>query len=187
MGRSWIIFGRPLESFLLIFHWFLKLFVKIHFFQKISLQEPSWTELGLTWDDFGTQNGANMAPKSDPKTIQKHVNFEERIKSEKELKKNITSPSKNGKRARYLKALKHFLPFGCSCVPFWCSWLPFGCSWLPFLYSWLPVGTFWVALGCLLGASWGLLGASWERLGASWEPLGRLLALFGSIFLEVKF
>ena len=69
LGRSWVIFGRPLGSFLLIFHWFLKLFVKIHFFQKISLQEPSWTELGPTWVDFGTQNGAKMAPKSDPKTI----------------------------------------------------------------------------------------------------------------------
>ena len=64
--------------------------MKIHFFQKISLQEPSWTELGPTWVDFGTQNGAKMAPKSDPKSIKKHVDFKERFKSEKELKKHAT-------------------------------------------------------------------------------------------------
>ena len=85
LGRSWVIFGRPLGSFLLIFYWFLNGFVKIHFFQKISLQEPSWTELGPTWVDFGTKNGAKMAPQSDPKTIQKHVNFQSRKKTEKGL------------------------------------------------------------------------------------------------------
>ena len=75
LGRSLVIFGRPWGSFLLIFHWFLQLRVKIYFFQKISLQEPSWTELGPTWIDLGTQNGANMAPQSHPNTIKKHVNF----------------------------------------------------------------------------------------------------------------
>ena len=72
LGRSWVIFGRPLGSFLLIFHWFLKLFVKVHFFQKMSLQEPSWTELGPIWVDFGLPNGSNMGPKTHPKSIKKH-------------------------------------------------------------------------------------------------------------------
>ena len=41
LGGSWAVLGPPLGSFLLVFHWFLKLFVNIHFFQQISLQEPS--------------------------------------------------------------------------------------------------------------------------------------------------
>ena len=80
LGRSWGrlgagIFGRPWGSKMLIFQLFLNVFVIAHFFQKISLQDPSWTELGQTWDDFGTQNGANMAPKSDPKTIPTRISF----------------------------------------------------------------------------------------------------------------
>ena len=76
-GRLGAILGHfrsPLGSQILIFQLFFHAF-RENCFQTISLQEPSWTELGPTWIDFGTQNGAKMAPKSDPKTIKTHVNF----------------------------------------------------------------------------------------------------------------
>ena len=75
LGRSWVIFGLPLGSFLLIFHWFFKLLMNIHCFQHISVHKQSWSELSPTWADLGTQNGAKTAPKSDPKTIKTHVHF----------------------------------------------------------------------------------------------------------------
>ena len=60
---------------MLIFQQFLKGFVKIHFFQKISLQDPSWTELGPIWVDFGLPNASKMGSKTELKTIKKHVKF----------------------------------------------------------------------------------------------------------------
>ena len=147
----------------MIFQWFFIVFVNNHVFQKISLQEPSWTELGPTWVDFGTQNGAKMAPKTGQKS-----NIKKRQKKVRKRPSRKTCLSKNGKRARVVRTLKHLLPFGCSWVPFCCSWLPFG-----------ALGCLLGALGCLLGASWGLLGASWGALGRllgslgrSWAPLG---------------
>jgi hypothetical protein len=41
LGRSWAVLWPPLGSFLLILYWFLKLFVKIHFYQTIWFQDPS--------------------------------------------------------------------------------------------------------------------------------------------------
>lgn len=64
LGRSGVVLGRFLDSILLIFHWFLKGFVKIHFFQKITLQDASWTELGPSWVDFGSLFGTFVEPEN---------------------------------------------------------------------------------------------------------------------------
>ena len=46
LGRSWLVLGRLLGSFLLFFHWFLKLFVKNQFFQKCRfLRGPTFSNV----------------------------------------------------------------------------------------------------------------------------------------------
>ena len=93
LGRSWAVLWPLWGSFLLIFYWFLKLFVKIHFLQKISFQEPSWAQLGTSWVDFGTPKAPQMPPQNDSKTIKKVSKKTRRKKNEKRRQidqKNLT-------------------------------------------------------------------------------------------------
>ena len=63
----------------LIFHGFLKVFVKIYFFQKISLQEPSWTELGPTWVDFAVPNASKMGPETIKNDVTNMLEFNSNV------------------------------------------------------------------------------------------------------------
>ena len=47
-------------------------FLKSHFFTKIELQEPSWTELGANFGAQEAQHGGQEAPKTGPKIDQKN-------------------------------------------------------------------------------------------------------------------
>ena len=72
LGRSWVIFGRPLKSFLLIFHLFLKLFVKINVFDE------DWNPRAIrtqTWSKKGAKMAPTWLPKRIKKTIQKYDDF----------------------------------------------------------------------------------------------------------------
>ena len=53
-------------------HWFSLVFLKISFLEKITVQEPSWTELGANLGAQEAQNGAQEAPKTGPKIDQKN-------------------------------------------------------------------------------------------------------------------
>ena len=77
LGRSWIIFGRPLGSFLLIFHWFFKAFRENSLFSKNvasrAILDRSWADFGPTWAAKWVRNGTPNGPKFDEK---KHVEIE---------------------------------------------------------------------------------------------------------------
>ena len=88
-GRSWAVLWPLLGSFLLILYWFLKLFVKIHFFQKLSFQEPSWAQLGPSWVDFGLPKRPMLAPQNGSKAIKKTTWKISRSWSPK-MRKNLT-------------------------------------------------------------------------------------------------
>ena len=60
--RFWVDFQGISESKMLIFHWFLKLFVKIHVFDKDGCPRA-------IWDQKWSKKGAKMAPKWFPKRI----------------------------------------------------------------------------------------------------------------------
>ena len=49
LGRSWGDLGRALGSVLGVFHWKTYYFVKINLFEKMSLQDATWAELGPIW------------------------------------------------------------------------------------------------------------------------------------------
>ena len=70
-GRSWAVLWPLLGSCLLILYVFLKLFVKIHSFQQLSFQEPSWAQLGPSWVDFELQKRPMLAPQNGSKAIKK--------------------------------------------------------------------------------------------------------------------
>ena len=77
-GRLGAILGRFVTALGVIcidFSLVFKAFRETRFFQKISLHEPSWTDLEPILDQFGAQNGSKMGPKTEPKTIKKHINF----------------------------------------------------------------------------------------------------------------
>ena len=88
-GRSWAVLWPLLGSSLLILYWVLKLFVKVHFVQKLSCQEPSWAQLGPSWVDFGLQKRPMLAPQNGSKAIKKTTWKISRSWSPK-MKKNLT-------------------------------------------------------------------------------------------------
>ena len=49
LRRSWADLGAILGSFLVVFYWFLYYFVEIDVFEKMSLQDASWVDLGSIW------------------------------------------------------------------------------------------------------------------------------------------
>ena len=59
LGRSWLVLGVVLGSFLLILYWFLYYFVTNEVFEKIRLQEATWADLGSIW---GGSRGSKMVP-----------------------------------------------------------------------------------------------------------------------------
>ena len=49
LGRSWLVLGVVLGSFLVVLYWFLYYFVTNEVFEQIRLQEATWADLGSTW------------------------------------------------------------------------------------------------------------------------------------------
>ena len=49
LGRSWLILGVVLGSFLLILYWFLYYFVTNEVFEKVRCQEATWADLEPVW------------------------------------------------------------------------------------------------------------------------------------------
>ena len=70
-----MILGRFRSPLGVIFLVLLMVFNGFRDFLFISLQEPSWTELGSIWVDFGLPNGSKMRPKSDQKRSKKDVDL----------------------------------------------------------------------------------------------------------------
>ena len=68
-------FRSPLGVIFVDFSLVFKAFRENSLFSKKSFQEPSWTELGSICVDFCLPNGSKMAPKTDQKSIKKHVDF----------------------------------------------------------------------------------------------------------------
>ena len=93
-ASSIVLAGFQSNNFFAFSMVFLNGFVKTHIFQKISLQEPSWTDLRPVLCQLGPQHGSQMAPKMDSKTIKKHVLATFPIPPKKHSK-NILAPSKN--------------------------------------------------------------------------------------------
>ena len=58
LGRSWVVLGVVLGSFLLISFWFLYYFVTNEVFGKIRCQEATWADLGSIWGEKRFQNEA---------------------------------------------------------------------------------------------------------------------------------
>ena len=69
LGRSWADLGAILGSFLLILYWFLYYFVEIDVVEKITFQDPSWTDLGPIWAPKGLQDGGLLGPKLGQKRL----------------------------------------------------------------------------------------------------------------------
>ena len=75
LGRSWVIFGRPLGSKMLIFHWFLQAFRENSLFAKNiasrAVLDRTWPDLGRFWLPFwhlfGAQNGQKTKSKKQRK------------------------------------------------------------------------------------------------------------------------
>ena len=63
LERSWIILEAILGAQNRLKPFVLKVRVKIHFFQKIVFQEPSWAQLGPSWVDFASPKAPRWVPK----------------------------------------------------------------------------------------------------------------------------
>ena len=57
LGRSWLVLGVVLGSFLVVLYWFLYYFVRNDVFGKIRCQEATWADLGPIWGANKVQNG----------------------------------------------------------------------------------------------------------------------------------
>ena len=55
LGRSWGDLGPVLESILAIWYWKTYYVVRNDVFEKIPLQDPSWTDLGPMWAPKGSK------------------------------------------------------------------------------------------------------------------------------------
>ena len=87
LGRYWVVLSRLLDSKMLMFHMFFKSFSEKTLFQNISLQEPSWTELGTMWLDFGSLWATFLVPKTDNKKMLNVYHVFDRFLNEKRTKK----------------------------------------------------------------------------------------------------
>ena len=65
LGRSWLVLGVVLGSFLVILYWFLYYFVTNEVFGKIRCQEATWADLGSIWGAKRLQNEARGGSKNE--------------------------------------------------------------------------------------------------------------------------
>ena len=65
LGRSWLVLGVVLGSFLVILYWFLYYFVTNEVFEKMRCQEATWADLGPIWGAKRLQNGRRGGSKSE--------------------------------------------------------------------------------------------------------------------------
>ena len=65
LGRSWVVLGAVLGSFLMVLYWFLYYFVEIDVFEKKWFQEATWTDLGSIWVAKRLQNEGQGGSKSE--------------------------------------------------------------------------------------------------------------------------
>ena len=63
LGGSWGELGPILGSILAISYWKTYYFVQNDVFEKIRLQDLSWTDLGPIWAPKGVQDGSLLGPK----------------------------------------------------------------------------------------------------------------------------
>ena len=73
LGRSWGVLGVAYGSKNIEKQLVFLVFVKISFLSKIAWQEPSWSQLGGNLGFQELQNGAQKAPKTQPKINQKQI------------------------------------------------------------------------------------------------------------------
>ena len=76
-------FLAVLGTNMLIFHWFLKVFVKITVLKKIELEKATWTKLGSIMTPKRVQKGSQMGSKIGSKFIKKYDRFLDRFWIEK--------------------------------------------------------------------------------------------------------
>ena len=74
LGRSWADLGaswdRPRPQNRAVVHTGL-VFLKIHFLSTNASQEPSWTQLGATWEPKGSQKAPQKGTQDDQKRVPK--------------------------------------------------------------------------------------------------------------------
>ena len=63
LGGSWGELGPILGSILAISYWKTYYFVQNNVFERIRLQDLSWTDLGPIWAPKGVQDGGLLGPK----------------------------------------------------------------------------------------------------------------------------
>ena len=65
LGRSWVVLGALLGSFLIVLYWFVYYVVEIDVFETKWFQEATWTDLGSIWVAKRLQNGGQGGSKSE--------------------------------------------------------------------------------------------------------------------------
>ena len=116
LGRSWADLGaswdRPRPQNRAVVHTGL-VFLKIHFLSINASQEPSWTQLGATWEPKGSQKAPQKGTQDDQKRVPK-------TKQKKGAKKERKRPP--GAPENLTQLLTE------SVLALWCS---FGALWCP--------------------------------------------------------
>ncbi len=63
LGRSWVVLGAVLRSFLVILYWKTWCFVNNEVFEKIRCEEATWADLRSIWGAQTLQNEPGEGPK----------------------------------------------------------------------------------------------------------------------------
>ena len=65
LGRSWVVLGAVLGSFLVVLYWKTYYFVKNSVFEKVRCQEATLADLGSIWGPKRLQNGRRGGSKKE--------------------------------------------------------------------------------------------------------------------------